>query len=222
MPSQSSGFVKFENIDKSYDGKVLVVENLNLDIAKGEFLTLLGPSGSGKTTTLMMLAGFENPTHGEIYLESTPISNITPHKRGIGMVFQNYALFPHLTVFENLAFPLNVRKYSKEDAKKKVEKALNMVEKTSIVEGEKLRSEELISEVHDKSERIVLEAQQKSSKLLEESVNLAKDRRDGADNYAREILFALEERIVTILGQVRSGLDLLDEESENISVEENK
>ena len=127
MSSQSSGFVKFENIDKSYDGKVLVVENLNLDIAKGEFLTLLGPSGSGKTTTLMMLAGFENPTHGEIYLESTPISNITPHKRGIGMVFQNYALFPHMTVFENLAFPLNVRKYLKEDAKKKVDKALNMV-----------------------------------------------------------------------------------------------
>ena len=125
--SETQSFVKFENVDKSYDGKVLVVENLNLEIAKGEFLTLLGPSGSGKTTTLMMLAGFENPTHGEIYLESTPISNITPNKRGIGMVFQNYALFTHLTVFENLAFPLNVRKYSKEDTKKKVEKALNMV-----------------------------------------------------------------------------------------------
>ncbi|MDC6447793.1 ABC transporter ATP-binding protein [Alphaproteobacteria bacterium] len=120
-------FVKFENIDKSYDGKTLVVENLNLDIAQGEFLTLLGPSGSGKTTTLMMLAGFENPTNGEIFLDSVPISNITPHKRGIGMVFQNYALFPHMSVFENLSFPLKVRKFSKEEVEKKVSKALDMV-----------------------------------------------------------------------------------------------
>ena len=120
-------FVKFENIDKSYDGKTLVVENLNLDIAKGEFLTLLGPSGSGKTTTLMMLAGFETPTNGEIFLDSVPISNITPHKRGIGMVFQNYALFPHMSVFENLSFPLKVRKFSTEEVEKKVSKALNMV-----------------------------------------------------------------------------------------------
>ena len=127
LSSQEKSFVRFENIDKSYDGKLLVVENLNLDIAKGEFLTLLGPSGSGKTTTLMMLAGFENPTHGEIYLESTPISNITPHKRGIGMVFQNYALFPHMTIFENLAFPLKVRKFSNEDVKTKIDKILSMV-----------------------------------------------------------------------------------------------
>ena len=102
------------------------------------------------------------------------------------------------------------------------EKASNMIEETSIVEAANLRAEELISEAQRESERIVVEAQQRSSKLLEESENLAKDRRDGADNYAREILFALEERISTILGQVRSGLDLLDEESENISVEENK
>ena len=88
---------------------------------------MLGPSGSGKTTCLMMLAGFETPTNGEIYLDKNPISNIPPHKRGIGMVFQNYALFPHMTVFENLAFPLRVRKISKEDIDKKVDKALSMV-----------------------------------------------------------------------------------------------
>ena len=87
-------FVKFEKIDKSYDGEVLVVKNLNLDIAKGEFVTMLGPSGSGKTTTLMMLAGFETPTNGEIYLDGMPISKIPPYEREIGMVFQNYALFP--------------------------------------------------------------------------------------------------------------------------------
>ena len=108
MNDTSQSFVKFEKIDKSYDGEVLVVKNLNLDIAKGEFVTMLGPSGSGKTTTLMMLAGFETPTNGEIFLDTKPISKIPPHEREIGMVFQNYALFPHMTVFENLAFPLKV------------------------------------------------------------------------------------------------------------------
>ena len=126
MPNNKD-FVKFAKVDKSYDGKVLVVKDLNLDIAEGEFITMLGPSGSGKTTCLMMLAGFETPTNGEIYLDKNPISNIPPHKRGIGMVFQNYALFPHMTVYENLAFPLRVRKISKEDIDKKVDKALSMV-----------------------------------------------------------------------------------------------
>jgi len=125
--SNNSEFVKFDRVDKSYDGKVLVVKDLNLDIAEGEFVTMLGPSGSGKTTCLMMLAGFETPTNGEIYLDKNPISNIPPHKRGIGMVFQNYALFPHMTVYENLAFPLRVRKVSKEDTDKKIDKALSMV-----------------------------------------------------------------------------------------------
>ena len=92
-------FVRFENVDKSYDGKQLVVKGLNLDIAEGEFVTMLGPSGSGKTTCLMMLAGFETPTNGQIYLDNKVISDIPPHKRGIGMVFQNSALFPHMTVY---------------------------------------------------------------------------------------------------------------------------
>ena len=125
--SKNQEFVKFDKVDKSYDGKVLVVKDLNLDIAEGEFITMLGPSGSGKTTCLMMLAGFETPTNGEIFLDKNPISNIPPHKRGIGMVFQNYALFPHMTVYENLAFPLKVRKINKDDIDKKVDKALSMV-----------------------------------------------------------------------------------------------
>jgi len=125
--TSTKSFVKFDKVDKSYDGKVLVVKDLNLDINEGEFITMLGPSGSGKTTCLMMLAGFETPTNGEIYLDSKPISRIPPHKRGIGMVFQNYALFPHLTVYENLAFPLKVRKLAKDDIDKKVDKALSMV-----------------------------------------------------------------------------------------------
>ena len=126
--SKNDSFVKFEKVDKSYDGESLVVRGLDLDIPQGEFLTMLGPSGSGKTTTLMMLAGFETPTSGEIYLEGEPISSIPPYKRGIGMVFQNYALFPHMTVNENLAFPLEVRKLSKSEIDEKVHKALSMVE----------------------------------------------------------------------------------------------
>ncbi len=125
---RSDDFVVFDQVQKSYDGETLVVKNLNLAIGQGEFLTMLGPSGSGKTTCLMMLAGFETATHGEIRLAGRPINNIPPHKRGIGMVFQNYALFPHMTVSENLAFPLQVRRMSKADTREKVAKALDMVQ----------------------------------------------------------------------------------------------
>jgi putative spermidine/putrescine transport system ATP-binding protein len=119
--------VQFKDVQKSYDGKTLVVKSLNLDIQKGEFLTMLGPSGSGKTTTLMMLAGFETATHGEIFLKGQPINSTPPNKRGIGMVFQNYALFPHMTVVENLAFPLEVRGLDKSTIEAKVKRALEMV-----------------------------------------------------------------------------------------------
>ena len=120
--------VRFAGVQKSYDGETLVVKNLNLDIARGEFLTMLGPSGSGKTTTLMMLAGFEPATSGEIYLAGRPINRVPPHRRGIGMVFQNYALFPHMTVNENLAFPLEVRGKGRAEIEQRVAKALDMVE----------------------------------------------------------------------------------------------
>lgn len=123
----SDTLVRFDGVQKSYDGEILVVKDLNLDVARGEFLTMLGPSGSGKTTCLMMLAGFETATHGEILLDNVPINNVPPHKRGIGMVFQNYALFPHMSVAENLAFPLSVRKMSKPDIEQKVKRALDMV-----------------------------------------------------------------------------------------------
>jgi putative spermidine/putrescine transport system ATP-binding protein len=126
--SNSDAFVEFERVQKSYDGIQLVVKDLNLTMPKGEFLTMLGPSGSGKTTCLMMLAGFETATHGDIRLDGQPINNIPPHKRGIGMVFQNYALFPHMTIAENLSFPLEVRKIGKSDREAKVKHALDMVE----------------------------------------------------------------------------------------------
>jgi len=128
MSENRGAAVRYESVQKSYDGETLVVKNLNLDIARGEFLTMLGPSGSGKTTCLMMLAGFEPATHGEIFLNDNPINNVPPHKRGIGMVFQNYALFPHMSVAENLAFPLQVRGMDKGEQEKKVQRALEMVE----------------------------------------------------------------------------------------------
>ncbi|MDF0498871.1 ABC transporter ATP-binding protein [Bradyrhizobium yuanmingense] len=127
MPDPNDAFVKFANIQKTYDGEVLAVRNLNLDVARGEFLTMLGPSGSGKTTTLMMLAGFEVPTHGAILLEGRSIDKMPPHRRDIGMVFQSYALFPHMTVEENLAFPLKVRKLGRVEIEAKVKRALDMV-----------------------------------------------------------------------------------------------
>jgi len=120
--------VRFVNVAKSFDGETLVVDGLNLAIQRGEFLTLLGPSGSGKTTTLMMLAGFETPTHGDVLLNGRSLKGLPPHKREIGMVFQNYALFPHMTVAENVGFPLAVRRVPGADVKRRVERALAMVQ----------------------------------------------------------------------------------------------
>lgn len=129
----SDAFVEFDRVQKSYDGETLVVKDLNLQMPKGEFLTMLGPSGSGKTTCLMMLAGFETATHGEIRLDGREINNIPPHKRGIGMVFQNYALFPHMTIGENLSFPLEVRGMDKSTREEKIKRALDMVEMGSFI-----------------------------------------------------------------------------------------
>lgn len=129
--AQTDPVVRFEKVQKAYDADRLVVRDLNMDIFRGEFLTMLGPSGSGKTTTLMMLAGFETPTSGEIYLNGRSTSRIPPHLRNIGMVFQNYALFPHMSIEENLAFPLDVRKIPKTERESRVRAALDMVELSS-------------------------------------------------------------------------------------------
>ncbi|WP_426614108.1 ABC transporter ATP-binding protein [Bradyrhizobium sp. McL0616] len=134
MVTAASALVRFSGIQKTYDGEHLVVKNLDLDIRKGEFITLLGPSGSGKTTTLMMLAGFEVPTQGEIYLADRSIKNVPPHKRDIGMVFQNYALFPHLTIAENIAFPLSVRNTNKAEAQERVKAALRMIKMETLAQ----------------------------------------------------------------------------------------
>ncbi|MFT0533883.1 ABC transporter ATP-binding protein [Castellaniella hirudinis] len=123
--------VRFQGVQKSYDGDHLVVRDLNLDIYPGEFLSLLGPSGSGKTTCLMMLAGFESPTQGDIFLEGRRLNDVPPHHRNLGMVFQNYALFPHMTIERNLDYPLQVRKMPAAQRKQRIGDALAMVQMES-------------------------------------------------------------------------------------------
>lgn len=128
MAADASQFLRFLDVKKSYDQKTLVVKGFSLDVAKGEFITLLGPSGSGKTTILMLLAGFESVTGGDIQIDGVPVTRTAPYKRNIGMVFQNYALFPHLTVAENLGYPLKVRKKGRNEIAARVEEYLALVE----------------------------------------------------------------------------------------------
>lgn len=121
-------FLSFRNVKKTYDRRSLVVRDFSLDVRRGEFVTLLGPSGSGKTTVLMMLAGFEHVTSGDIIIDGTSVTRTAPYERNIGMVFQNYALFPHMTVAENLAYPLRVRKMSRSEINERVAHYLRLVE----------------------------------------------------------------------------------------------
>ncbi len=118
--------LRLVNIVKKY-GKVVAIDNLNLEVKEGELVTLLGPSGCGKTTTLRTITGFLIPDSGDIYINDRRITEIPPEKRGIGLVFQNYALWPHMTVFQNLAFGLQMRKVAKEEIKKRVKQYLEMV-----------------------------------------------------------------------------------------------
>jgi putative spermidine/putrescine transport system ATP-binding protein len=124
--SGDAKFVEFTDVEKMY-GSFHAVRTLNLSIGRGEFLTFLGPSGSGKTTTLNMLAGFERPSRGVIMLDGKSVDRLPPYERNIGMVFQNYALFPHMSVQQNVAFPLSVRKIQKADIGPRVRRALEMV-----------------------------------------------------------------------------------------------
>jgi len=123
---EEKGGVYLKSLTKKF-GKVVAVDDISLHVAEGEFLTLLGPSGSGKTTTLMMVAGFEMPTSGQIFIRGDNILSVPPYERNIGMVFQNYALFPHMTVFGNIAFPLKMRNRPKEKINERVERVLETV-----------------------------------------------------------------------------------------------
>ena len=125
---------RFVGVSKSYDGSRRVVDDLNLEIRRGEFLTMLGPSGSGKTTSLMMLAGFEDASSGDIQIDGRSMRGVPPYRRNIGMVFQNYALFPHLTIAENLGFPLLARRMPRGDIRERVHRSLDMVQLTGLGE----------------------------------------------------------------------------------------
>lgn len=125
--AQAKTLVSLRNLNKHY-GDFAAVDNINLEIQDGEFLTFLGSSGSGKSTTLSMLAGFETPSSGEILVGGQSLVNVPPHKRDIGMVFQRYSLFPHLSVRDNIAFPLAIRKRSAAERDKQVDAMLKLVQ----------------------------------------------------------------------------------------------
>ena len=118
--------IELKNISKSFDGET-VLDGISLDIHDNEFITLLGPSGCGKTTTLRIIGGFETPDQGDVIFMGEKINNVPPHKRHVNTVFQRYALFPHLNVFENVAFPLRERKVPRKEIKEKVDRMLKMV-----------------------------------------------------------------------------------------------
>lgn len=124
----SALYLQLRQLRKSYDGSVNVIQDINLDIKKGEFISFLGPSGSGKTTTLMMIAGFERPDSGDILLAGKSLLRVKPYRRNVGMVFQNYALFPHLTVSRNVAYPLVMRGANRTQIATKVQQFLDLVE----------------------------------------------------------------------------------------------
>ena len=126
MIESSQADVRFEGVEKRY-GDVHAVRTLDLDIPKGGFFGLLGPSGCGKTTTLRMIAGFEKPTRGEVFIRGRRVTDVPAHKRDFGMVFQNYALFPHLTVAQNVAFGLKMRRVARGEMEQRVREALDTV-----------------------------------------------------------------------------------------------
>lgn len=131
MSEKLGGALRITDVRKSYGGE-RGVDSVSIDVAPGEFFTMLGPSGSGKTTTLNLVAGFLQPDAGSIELDGRELSGVPPHKRGLGMVFQQYALFPHMTIAENVAYPLQVRKMPKMQVRSLVDDALAMVKLTEM------------------------------------------------------------------------------------------
>ncbi len=123
----STPYLKIDRVAKHF-GSVIAVEEVSIDITSGEFFSLLGASGCGKTTLLRLLAGFESPTHGEIYIDGAPMSQVPPHKRPTNMVFQSYAIFPHLNVRKNLAYGLRYDKVEKSEVDRRIDEALEMVQ----------------------------------------------------------------------------------------------
>lgn len=127
MTNQSLPAIKFDKVSRHF-GEVKAVDEANLEIRDGEFFSMLGPSGSGKTTCLRMIAGFDRPTSGQIFLYGEDVSNLPPYERNVNTVFQDYALFPHMTVADNIAYGLMVKKVAKPERMKRVEEMLDLVQ----------------------------------------------------------------------------------------------
>lgn len=119
--------VLLQNVTKIFDGDVIAVSDFSLDVANDEFMVIVGPSGCGKTTTLRMIAGLEEPSSGNVYIGETLVNDVSPKDRDIAMVFQNYALYPHMTVYQNMAFALKMRKFPKPQMDRRVEEAASML-----------------------------------------------------------------------------------------------
>ena len=124
----SDSFLELRNLKKSFTSEEYVLQGINLQIDQGEFVTLLGASGCGKTTTLRIIAGLEQPDSGSVWLEGKDVTNLEPNQRDVNTVFQNYALFPHMNVADNIGYGLKIRKVSKADIKKKVKEMLELVQ----------------------------------------------------------------------------------------------
>ncbi|PZV37184.1 ABC transporter ATP-binding protein [Mesorhizobium kowhaii] len=128
----ADNIVSLRNLSMSYGRMQTILHDLSLDVRRGEFLTLLGPSGSGKTTTLMLIAGFQYPSNGQILIDGKDVTALAPHRRELGVVFQSYALFPQMTVHENIAFPLKLRKLHRQEIDRRVHEALDLVHLTGL------------------------------------------------------------------------------------------
>ena len=124
---KSMARILLENVTKIFDGKVTAVRNFNLDVADGEFIVIVGPSGCGKTTTLRMIAGLEEMTSGNIYIGDSLVNDVSPKDRDVAMVFQNYALYPHMNAYQNMAFALKMRNVPRAEIKKRIEKAAGLL-----------------------------------------------------------------------------------------------
>ncbi len=125
--------VRLDNVRKVYDPDVVAVEGASFEIEDGEFVVLVGPSGCGKSTTLRMIAGLESISGGSLFIENSKVNDLPPKDRDIAMVFQNYALYPHMTVRDNMAFGLKLRKYDKQEIKTRVEQAAEVLGITPIL-----------------------------------------------------------------------------------------
>ena len=126
----SKELIRLSDVSMVFDGDSTVLDHINLYFNDAEFLTLLGPSGCGKTTTLRIIGGFQKPTSGDVFFDGVRINDVPPYKRQINTVFQKYALFPHLNVYENVAFGLRISKTPEDEIRRRVDEALSMVNLT--------------------------------------------------------------------------------------------